>query len=34
MKVFGAKIKVLGDAVYDQDRWMPQISGGAIQDQR
>ena len=23
MKVFGAKIKVLGDAVYDQDRWMP-----------
>ncbi len=29
MKVFGAKIKVLGDAVYDQDRWMPQISVGA-----
>jgi hypothetical protein len=26
--VFGAKLRVAGDAVYDQDRWMPQISLG------
>ena len=26
--VYGAKVRVLGDAVYDQDRWMPQISVG------
>jgi hypothetical protein len=27
--VFGAKVRVLGDAVYDQDKWYPQISVGA-----
>jgi hypothetical protein len=27
--VFGAKVKVLGDAIYDQDSWMPQVSVGA-----
>lgn len=26
--VFGVKLKVLGDAVYDQDRWYPQVSVG------
>ena len=26
--VFGVKLKVAGDAVYDQDRWMPQIAVG------
>ena len=29
MDVLGAKIKVLGDAVYDQDTWVPQVSLGA-----
>ncbi|MGE5452368.1 MAG: DUF3034 family protein [Acidobacteriota bacterium] len=29
MKVLGGKVKLLGDAVYDQDVWMPQISVGA-----
>ncbi|MBP7484182.1 MAG: DUF3034 family protein [Aquabacterium sp.] len=29
MDVLGAKIKVLGDAVYDQDSWVPQVSLGA-----
>jgi hypothetical protein len=29
MDVLGAKIKVLGDAVYDQDLWVPQVSLGA-----
>ncbi len=29
MRVLGAKFKVSGDAVYDQDRWAPQISVGA-----
>ncbi|MDE2400719.1 MAG: DUF3034 family protein [Burkholderiales bacterium] len=29
MNVVGAKVRVAGDAVYDQDRWMPQISVGA-----
>jgi hypothetical protein len=29
MSVLGAKFKVAGDAVYDQDRWMPQVSVGA-----
>jgi hypothetical protein len=28
MDVLGAKVKVLGDAVYDQDSWLPQISLG------
>ena len=26
--IFGAKVKVVGDAVYDQDTWLPQISIG------
>jgi hypothetical protein len=26
--VFGAKVKLLGDAVWDQDRWLPQVSAG------
>lgn len=26
--VFGAKVRLFGDAVYDQDRWYPQISAG------
>lgn len=26
--VFGAKARLIGDAVYDQDRWLPQISAG------
>jgi hypothetical protein len=29
MSVLGAKFKVSGDAVYDQDRWTPQVSVGA-----
>jgi hypothetical protein len=29
MSVLGAKFKVSGDAVYDQDRWAPQVSVGA-----
>lgn len=29
MDVLGAKIKVLGDAVYGQDTWVPQVSVGA-----
>lgn len=28
MDTFGAKVKVFGDAVYDQDRWWPQVSAG------
>jgi hypothetical protein len=27
--VFGAKVKIIGDAVYDQDSWLPQIAAGA-----
>lgn len=27
--VLGAKVRVLGDAVYDQDTWLPQVSLGA-----
>lgn len=27
--VFGAKVRVAGDAVYDQDKWLPQIALGA-----
>ncbi len=27
--VFGVKVRLLGDAVYDQDTWMPQIAIGA-----
>ncbi|THD71127.1 MAG: DUF3034 family protein [Phenylobacterium sp.] len=27
--VYGAKVKLLGDAVYDQDSWVPQVSVGA-----
>lgn len=26
--IFGAKLRVVGDAVWDQDRWLPQISVG------
>jgi len=26
--IFGAKVKLVGDAVYDQDQWLPQISVG------
>lgn len=28
MNVLGAKMRVLGDAVYDQDTWVPQVSVG------
>ncbi len=31
--IFGAKVKLIGDAVYDQDRWLPQIALG-IQHKR
>jgi hypothetical protein len=27
--IFGAKLRILGDAVYDQDRWWPQLAVGA-----
>ena len=27
--VYGAKVRVIGDAVYDQDTWLPQIAVGA-----
>jgi Protein of unknown function (DUF3034) len=26
--IYGAKVKLIGDAVYDQDRWLPQIALG------
>jgi len=26
--IVGAKLRLIGDAVYDQDRWLPQISAG------
>lgn len=26
--IFGVKVKVIGDAIYDQDRWLPQIAIG------
>jgi hypothetical protein len=26
--VVGAKVRLIGDAVYDQDRWLPQVSAG------
>lgn len=26
--IFGAKVKLVGDAVFDQDSWMPQIAAG------
>ena len=26
--VYGAKVKVIGDAVYDQDSWLPQVAAG------
>lgn len=26
--IFGAKVKLFGDAVYDQDRWLPQVAVG------
>lgn len=31
--VIGAKVKLVGDAVWDQDRWLPQVSAG-IQHKR
>jgi hypothetical protein len=27
--IWGAKVKIFGDAVYDQDSWIPQIAAGA-----
>lgn len=30
MDTLGVKVKVAGDAVYDQDRWMPQVAVGAM----
>ncbi len=30
MDTVGVKVKVAGDAVYDQDRWMPQVAIGAM----
>jgi len=32
--VYGAKVRVWGNAVYDQDRLLPQIASRAIQDER
>ena len=29
--VFGLKLKLLGDAVFDQDRWWPQLAAGVVQ---
>ena len=26
--IFGAKLRLIGDAIYDQDQWLPQISAG------
>ena len=31
--IFGAKLRLIGDAVYDQDRWWPQVAAG-IQHKR
>ncbi|WP_075258693.1 DUF3034 family protein [Herbaspirillum camelliae] len=28
--IFGIKLKLAGDAVYDQDRWLPQIAAGVM----
>jgi hypothetical protein len=28
MTVFGAKVRLFGDAVFDRDRWLPQVSAG------
>ena len=28
MNVFGAKLRLFGDAIYDQDNWLPQVSIG------
>jgi hypothetical protein len=28
--VYSAKVRVAGDAIYDQDRWLPQIAVGAV----
>lgn len=28
--IFGVKVKLAGDAVYDQDRWLPQIAVGLL----
>lgn len=29
----GAKVRIVGDAVYDQDRWLPQVAIGAVYKQ-
>jgi hypothetical protein len=26
--IYGAKVKIIGDAVYDQDSWLPQVAAG------
>jgi hypothetical protein len=26
--IYGAKVKIIGDAVYDQNSWLPQVAGG------
>jgi hypothetical protein len=31
--VFGVKLKLFGDAVFDQDRWWPQLAAGVLQKQ-
>ncbi|MGN6514596.1 MAG: DUF3034 family protein [Rhizomicrobium sp.] len=28
LDVYGAKVKLIGDAIYDQDSWLPQIAAG------
>lgn len=28
LEALGAKVRILGDAIYDQDRWWPQVSAG------
>ena len=28
--IYGAKLRLAGDAVYDQDKWMPQVALGAL----
>lgn len=29
-EIFGAKLKLFGDAIYDQDSWIPQVAVGAL----
>ncbi len=28
--IYGAKLRLIGDAVYDQDRWLPQVAAGVL----